>query len=111
MSKAYEIEITEDAIYQMYEIKRYISRILYEPMAAQRLIDEMDKKIRNLSSSPYLYPVVKEKELKKYNVRKFKVKNYYIYYMIFDEEKIVRVIAVIYARRDQLRSLMKMNLW
>ena len=37
--------------------------------------------------------------------RKIRVKNYYIYFLVDESRKEVQILAVIYARRDQVKQL------
>ena len=43
-------------------------------------------------------------------IRKIIVQNFYIYYRLDDSSAKVYILNVIYAKRDQLRALKKMNL-
>lgn len=48
--------------------------------------------------------------MQKKGVRRFPVKNFLVYYWIDEDNKLVNVIAVIYARRDQLKQLENLDL-
>lgn len=42
--------------------------------------------------------------------RRIRVKNYYVYFWVNDDAKEVNIIAVIYARRDQVQQLKELYL-
>lgn len=54
---------------------------------------------------PTSYQVIDEEPWGSQGVRKISVKNYYIYYWVDEEQKIVQILAVIYNKRDQIKQL------
>lgn len=109
MDKKYEVKVTRQAMAQMKEIVHYISAELLAPEAANKLLDKMRDTIAALSFMPKKYALIEEEPWKHEGVRKIIVKNFLIYYWVYEENFKVQVIAVIYNRRDQLRVLMNMD--
>lgn len=105
MSSKYEVRVTRQAMEQMKEIKTYISEELFVPETAERLLEEIKKKMISLAVLPKRHALVDEEPWKGENVRKIIVKNFLIYYWVDDEKCKVHVIAVIYNKRDQIRQL------
>ncbi len=68
------------------------------------------EKIKKLSYLPERNPKICEIPWGDKGVRKLIVKNYYVYYIISETEKTVKIIAVIYGRRDQASRLEEMNI-
>ena len=111
MADNYEVKIIRQAQEQMAEIVDYISRELFAPEAADKLLDKMESSIMSLSDFPERYQLVEEEPWRTEGIRKIVVNNYLIYYWINVPDKKVHVTAVIYAKRNQLEQLkyMEMN--
>ena len=105
----YKVKITPQASVQMLEIFSYISSTLNEPIAAERLIDDLQNSILSLGTMPKRVALVDEEPWRSYGVHKMPVKNFLVYFWINDELKEVHIIAVIYGRRDQLEQLGKID--
>ena len=105
MSESYKLIILPQAQQDMREISIYIAKELSAPQAALRLLDEFHETIRSLEHMPQRVKTIDEEPWGSAGVRKIRVKNYYIYFMIDEEEKAVKIIAVIYIRRDQHKQI------
>lgn len=106
----YEVKITPQASSQMLEIFNYISATLEAPIAAERLLDELQKSILSLDTMPKRVALVDEEPWRSYGVHKMPVKNFLIYFWVNDEQKEVHITAVIYGRQDQLQQLKQMDI-
>ena len=84
----------------MVEIARYISRDLCNPVAAEKLIGKIIEVAESLTNFPYLYAVHQTVKPLKKEYRKVAVKNYIIFYWVSEEEKLVTIARVMYARWD-----------
>lgn len=105
MSKKYKLIILPEAQQDIQNIILYIARELCAPQAALDLQKEFQKEINSLSSMPKRIKTVNEQPWKNAGVRKMKVKNYYIYFLVDDDKMIVKVNAVIYMGREQLKLI------
>lgn len=102
----YRIIITDHALESMREIRDYIALELYNPAAAVEHLREFRKQIKKLlSDNPDKFRAIDEQPWGDEGVRKFRVKNYYIYYWINDDDRTVYVTDVIYVGRDQPKWL------
>lgn len=110
MEKQYRVNITHDAYRQMETIRDYIAYELMSPKAAKNLLATFRKEILLLQWTPGMYSLVEKANFRKKGVRRFPVKNFLVYYWIDEDNKLVNVIAVIYARRDQLKQLENLDL-
>ena len=54
---------------------------------------------------PQRIRIVDEEPWRKEEVRKIRVKNYYIYFVIDEDETAVKILAVIYVGRDQEKQM------
>ena len=110
MADTYEVKITSQAQEQMAEIVDYISNELFAPEAAEHLLDRMENSILALAEFPERNQLIEEEPWKTHGIRKIVVNNFLVYYWINKPEKKVQVIAVIYAKRDQIEQLKNMTL-
>lgn len=107
MSDTYQIIILPEAQQDIRNIVLYIARKLLAPQAALNLERVFRKEILSLALMPNRFSTIDEQPWKDAGIRKTRVKNYYIYYLIDETEKTVKVNAVIYTGRDQKKQLSK----
>ncbi len=98
--KEYKVSLTPQSIEHLKLIRDYISIELLSPDTASDMLELLRMKIKELSYFPERNPKIREEPWGSKGVRKLIVKNYYVYYIVFEEEKIVKVVAIIYAKRD-----------
>ena len=105
MSKQYNLIILPEAQKDIRDIVIYIARELAAPQAALNLQVEFEKAINTLAERPKRIKTVNEQPWKDVGIRKIRVKNYYIYFLVDDDEVAVKVNAVIYTGRDQTKQM------
>ncbi len=105
MSDQYRIILLLEAQKDIREIVLYIAKELAAPQAALNLQDEFQKEISSLARMPKRIKTVDEWPWKDAGIRKMRVKNYYIYFLVDDVEMAVKVNAVIYVGRDQYKQM------
>lgn len=105
MSDAYKLIILPEAQKDIRDIIIYIAKELVAPQAALNLQENIEKEINSLKFKPKRIKTVDEQPWKDVGIRKKKVKNYYIYFIVDDEEMAVKVNAVIYIGRDQKKQM------
>lgn len=59
----------------------------------------------SLETMPHRVKCIDEQPWHDLGFRKIKVKNYYIYFVIDENNKEIQILAVIYVRRDQANQL------
>ena len=105
MSDQYRLIILPEAQKDIREIVLYIARELAAPQTALNLQDEFQREINSLAKMPKRIKTVDEQPWKDAGIRKTRVKNYYIYFLVDDAEMAVKVNAVIYVGRDQSKQM------
>lgn len=99
MSK-YKIEYLPGARNDMLQISRYIAKALKAPQAAKNLLQEIGDAISLLENYPYAHTIFRiHKPLKK-ETRLLPVKNFAVLYVVKEEEKMVEIQAIVYAKRN-----------
>ena len=105
MSKIYKLVILPEAQKDIRGIVLYIARELGAPQAALNFQAECEKEINTLTEKPKRIKTVNEQPWKDAGIRKIRVKNYYIYFLVDDDEMAVKLNAVIYVGRDQTKQM------
>lgn len=106
---SYKIIITPDAENDLLELRNYITEVLRSRETAKRYIHTIRTEIGSLSKIPARYKPVDDEPWHSRGIRRIIVKNFFVYYRIDEEEKMVFILNVIYARRNQLRMLEQMK--
>lgn len=101
----YNLEYLPVARQDMVEIVRYISRELNNLAAADRLATELIEAGNSIPTFPYAYPAYIPIRPLKHEYRKLLVQNYFMFYWVDEDKKLVTVARVIYAKRDYERLL------
>lgn len=95
----YKVEILPLARKDMLEMVTYINQTLSNPVAALRLAEKMIECIESLCKSPHRYPIFYPIKPLKHDYRRMAVDNYLVFYWVEEQEKVVTVARVIYAKR------------
>ena len=106
----YRIIVTPDASDDLYELRSYIADVLCAPDTALSYIRAVRKEIAALSEMPARYRPVDGEPWHSRGIRKLLVKNSFVYYRIDEAARIVYILNIIYAARDQLRALSAMKI-
>lgn len=96
----YNLEYLPVARQDMIEIVRYIGVELANPVAADRLATELIEAGESIPKFPYANPAYTPIRQLKHEYRKLLVQNYFIFYWVDEEKKLVTIARVIYAKRD-----------
>ena len=109
VEKNYKVRFLPLFEWDLTEITDYISYNLKNPQAANLLVDEVEKSIRERLACPEsfeVYPSVKDR---KYPYYRIFVKNFIIYYVVIDDEadefKIMEVRRILYSKRDKRKFI------
>lgn len=101
----YKVRITRQAREHLQAIRSYIASTLFAPGTANELTGMLYAEMKNLSELPERIKLIDEEPWHRYDIRKKTAGNFYIYFWINESKKQVQVIAVIYAKRDQKKTI------
>ena len=101
----YNIQITEPAEKDLYEIRRYIAKELLEPETANKVVSKIAKAISTLEDMPLRNATVSDDRLAAIGIRKILVDNYIVFYIACEKDKTVTIIRILYGRRDWISLL------
>lgn len=96
----YEIIFFPIAKQDITDIILYISDQLNAPKAAMDLLEALEHSISLLRDFPYAHKIYRPIKPLGEDYRMLIVKNYAVFYVVREEEKIVEVHRVIYAKMD-----------
>lgn len=103
---AYNVHITKNAENDLDEIVTYISDKLYNPNAANKLLDDFLNEKANLEVSPYMYPLSHDAKLQSEGYHRFIFyKNYVALYLIDEDKKEVWIMRIFYAKMDYAKLI------
>lgn len=108
--KPYRIIVTPLAYEHLKDAVNYIRDTLQAPDTALRWLDRMEIAMGSLSAMPLRNRVIPDEPWHSEGVRRMREGNFFIYYWVNEAAGSVHVLAVIYARRDQLPLLRNLEL-
>ncbi len=98
MSDEYKVVYTNKAIAEIRGIHNYISEVLLMPETAKKQINSIMDMVDSLCLMPARNPLYVGGKFK--DIRKVKADNFIIFYRVYDNTKVVSIIAVMYGGRD-----------
>lgn len=101
----YEVKVTEYVEDALRGIGQYILKELQAPQAAVNTLQAIRKEIKSLNKMPTRVHLTPEVPWRSYGVRRLRVKNYYVYFWIDEDEFRVQVTHVVYVGRNQKNQL------
>ncbi len=107
---AYKIIVTPDAADDLRDLHDYIADRLHAPDTALAYIRMLRSEIGLLSCLPQRNSCVKDEPWRSRGIRRLMVKNFIVYYRVEDSARRIYVLNIIYAKRDQLRTLAQIKI-
>lgn len=98
-----DLHITRHAERDIQAAADYIEFDLYDPEAADDMLDEATEKIEDLVNFPMKYPLADDPILKSWGIRYFAVKKYIVFYVIAGQT--IYVVRFLNQRRDWISIL------
>ena len=106
----YLVNTTKYAEGQLKEISHYIANELNDHDCAMRILDLLENEIYSLSQLPQRIVLVDEEPWHSEGIHKMIIKNFIVYFWIDEARMTVQITGVVYAKRDQVKQLAKMNM-
>ncbi len=97
----YEVVYLPTARRQLEDIVDYIALELGAPQAALDFLDELDAAVKGLSDMPYRNPVYHTDFAVLDEIRWTPVKNYSVFYKVYEAEKTVEIRRVLHRLQDK----------
>ncbi len=105
MESDYSYELTLVATLDYEDIMSYITDELCNPIAAADLADDMEEKLDELCTTPYMGALVGNPALLRQDIRFITVKHYIIYYILNANRQKIVVIRIGHFLQDQEKLL------
>lgn len=100
---SYDLFITRHAERDILAAADYIEFNLYDPQAADDLLEKTDKAVSDLMIFPQKYELADDPVLKSWKIRYFVVKNYLVFYLI--EDQTIYIVRFLHQKRDWISIL------
>ena len=104
MDTKYEIIFTDYAKEELKDIFHYISEILNNKIAADSLMNKIEKILLALKQIPFLATKVHIKPRNE-TYRRLVINNYIILYQVNEKNSYVIIYRVLYGKRDYLNNI------
>lgn len=101
----YNIKFSKDFIKDLTLACSYLSNCFGYPRGAQKLINNITKKLELLSVMPWIYPIIGKSNRLKNEYRKILIDNYVLLYTIDVSEKTIYISHLYYSRKNYLNGL------
>jgi len=101
----YEVIYLPLARQDLRDIFQYISAQLKAPQAALDLLEAFDHSISLLQDFPYAHKTYRTLKPLQEEHRLLPVKNYAVFYIVREQEKIVEIQRVLYAKADLMKII------
>ena len=99
----YKLKYSEFYHEELKSCINYIKHDLQNPIAAQRLKDEVKKTYKKIKENPFIYPAVPDEYLASKGFRFLMVNNYMLFYTV--EKKEIIILRFLYGSRDWMNLL------
>ncbi len=96
----WNIHITQQAQLDIIDAADYIEFVLFNPDAADSLLDEVEKTIGSLSHMPDRIHPVDDPILLMFGIRFIMVKNYLLFYAIDEENTTVYIVRFLHNKQN-----------
>ena len=106
--RPFSVFLTQDAENDLKEIKNYIASNI-SSKTALRIICLIKSNIEKLSFLPEFAVVVKYEPWNSLGIRRIAVGNFFVYYRVDLEERVVYILKVTYSRRNQKSVLSQID--
>ena len=103
--KTYAVHITRTAQRDLSEAVGYIDNILKNPIAADSLLEEFEKKTAELAVFPEKYRLASDKTLSSWGIRFLTVGNYLAIYLIDEDADTVYIVRFLYGKSNWISIL------
>lgn len=105
----FEVELTEKADRDLRNIFLYIAVDLSSPENAEKQIERLWDAILSLDELPERYRCYEDEPWHSRGMRVLPIDNFVILYIPYLEEKVVRIVNIMYSGRDISKQLKKIE--
>ena len=105
----YKLKFSEYIFNDVESSVEYIKNNLKNPVASQRLKNEVKTAYKKIKLNPLIYPAVPIEHLGKKGFKFCMIKNYMLFFKVKKDENIVNIERFLYGPRDWITILGNMN--
>ena len=101
----YALHITPSAERDIGDAAAYIENVLFNPQAADDLLDAVEAALAALQGNPQRRNLASDAVLRAWGIRFVRVKNYLAFFVVDEENRRVNIIRFLYAKRNWIGIL------
>lgn len=101
--KIYQLKYLPIFEQDLIEAVGYITNVLKNPYAAERLLEDMEKAIHERLQNPLSFEPYRSAKKRKHDYYRIYIRNYTVYYLVIDD--IMEIRRLLYGSRDIERIL------
>ncbi len=101
----YKVVISPSANTDLFNVLKYITYELENPLAATKLADGIEACYDALAEFPAAHELCRDQVLARMGYRRYPVGNYLVIFRIVEETQEVRVVHIFHATQDYLSAL------
>jgi len=101
----YKVILETTAVLDLRGILDYIIDVLKQPKTAERIFLSIEKQVMTLTHMPARHNIVTDEPYASFGVRRMPVESYIAFYVIDEKKHEVRVLRILYNRREWRRLL------
>ena len=105
MDTKYKLKITPAASRDLENIYEYIKNTLSASKAATNIVHEITKKLKSVTSFPYMYELSRDRMLCQKGYRKIVINNYIALYTVDENKKEVVITRIFYGSMNYSNHL------
>lgn len=105
MEDKYSLKMTKAASEDYEAVYLYIADELLAQQAADSMIDKLQEGIQRLQEMPLIGSYVRDDYLRSKGYRRLSVGNYSIFYLVYEKERVLYVMRILYNGRDYMNLL------
>ncbi|MDD7182876.1 type II toxin-antitoxin system RelE/ParE family toxin [Peptostreptococcus porci] len=106
----YKIIFSKNAKEDLFCIVRYTREKLLSPSSAEKLAKRILESIKTLDEMPMRCRLCEYEDWKSLGLRFLPVDNYLIFYLLDEEQKLVKIYRIMYGKRDIKNQLLEENI-
>jgi toxin ParE1/3/4 len=96
----YKLIFSKQAAEDLDNTFEYIAAALKSPIAANNLMQRIDKSINLHKEQPFMHTVFSDEVLKEMGYRKLTVENYVVIYLVDEDRHTITIVRIFYSGRN-----------
>ena len=101
----YRLDITESFENDVSFVINYISHKLYNPAAAERILNKAENNLSEIAENPFIYPLYHDEIIAEKGYHHAVISKYLIFYLIDETNKTIHCSRFLYSGQNVIEIL------